>query len=123
MTSVIIGIALTLLFPATDGQTSFGSTDWSVPQTESEQNDDHSGTQEASQSDSSSTVSDIVSVEDGFILINGGSFLMGSPETENWQIDDEMQHQVSVGSFYMDPYETTQTEYNGTKARRILRCF
>ena len=36
---------------------------------------------------------------------------MGSPESENWRIDDETQHEVSVGSFYMDPYETTQKEY------------
>ena len=36
---------------------------------------------------------------------------MGSPESENWRVDDETQHQVSVGSFYMDPYETTQKEY------------
>ena len=49
--------------------------------------------------------------EDGFVLLRGGSFSMGSPETENWRIEDEAQHQVSVSAFYMDPYETTQAEY------------
>ena len=44
-------------------------------------------------------------------MINGGAFLMGSPETENWRIDDEVQHEVTVSSFYIDPYETTQEEY------------
>ena len=48
---------------------------------------------------------------DGFIFVSGGSFLMGSPETENWRIDDETQHEVTVPSFYIDPYETTQEEY------------
>ena len=50
-------------------------------------------------------------MDDGFVLIGGGTFPMGSPESENWRIDDETQHQVSVGPFYMDPYETTQKEY------------
>ena len=50
-------------------------------------------------------------VADGFALITGGSFLMGSPESENWRIDDETLHEVTVSSFYIDPYETTQAEY------------
>ncbi len=54
---------------------------------------------------------DLASVPDGFVLITGGSFLMGSPDTENWRVDDETQHNVTVGSFYMDPYETTQADY------------
>lgn len=36
---------------------------------------------------------------------------MGSPETENWRIDDETLHEVTVSSFYADPFETTQEEY------------
>ncbi|MCR4884662.1 MAG: formylglycine-generating enzyme family protein, partial [Clostridiales bacterium] len=111
MASVIIGIVLMLIFPAADGQLSFGSTDWSVPQSESEQNDESVGSDETLKPDSAAAVTDPVSVDDGFMPINGGSFLMGSPETENWRIDDETQHEVSVGSFYMDPYETTQKEY------------
>ena len=36
---------------------------------------------------------------------------MGSPETENWRIEDETQHEVIVSAFYIDPYETTQADY------------
>ena len=111
MVSVIIGIALMLVFPSADGQASFGNTDWSVPRAECEQNDEPVGTEEAAKPDSSSDNTDPVSVDDGFVLIGGGTFPMGSPESENWRIDDETQHEVSVGSFYMDPYETTQKEY------------
>lgn len=50
-------------------------------------------------------------VEDGFIRITGGTFLMGSPEDEAWRSDDETQHQVTVSDFYMAPYEVTQAEY------------
>ncbi|MBQ6504003.1 MAG: SUMF1/EgtB/PvdO family nonheme iron enzyme [Flexilinea sp.] len=53
----------------------------------------------------------LTDIDDGFVLISGGSFLMGSPDTENWRIDDETQHAVTVSSFYIDPHETTQEEY------------
>ncbi len=36
---------------------------------------------------------------------------MGSPDTENWRIDDEIEHEVTVSSFYADAYETTQGDY------------
>ena len=42
--------------------------------------------------------------DDGFIKLEGGAFLMGSPETENWRIDDETQHSVTVSAFYIAPY-------------------
>ena len=60
---------------------------------------------------SASREKDPAAVADGFVLVAGGSFLMGSPESENWRIEDETQHEVTVSSFYMDPYETTQAEY------------
>ena len=50
-------------------------------------------------------------IDDGFILVEGGVFTMGSPEDENWRIDDETQHEVTLSSFYIDPYETTQAEW------------
>ena len=53
----------------------------------------------------------LTEIQDGFLLIDGGSFLMGSPESENWRIDDETQHTVTVASFYIDACETTQEEY------------
>lgn len=45
------------------------------------------------------------------MLISGGTFEMGSPETENWRSEDEVQHTVTVSDFYMSQYEVTQAEY------------
>ena len=66
---------------------------------------------EAAAVSAASDQKDPASVEDNFILIPAGSFMMGSPDTENWRIDDEVQHEVNVSAFYIDPYETTQEEY------------
>lgn len=46
-----------------------------------------------------------------FVLIKGGSFQMGSPASEDWRSDDEMQHRVTVSDFYMSKYELTQKQY------------
>jgi len=48
---------------------------------------------------------------DGFVWIQGGTFTMGSPPNEPDRRDNEIQHQVTVGSFYMGKYEVTQKEY------------
>jgi len=45
------------------------------------------------------------------VLINGGTFTMGSPRTEANRDRDETQHQVTVSSFYMSPKEVTLNEY------------
>jgi formylglycine-generating enzyme required for sulfatase activity len=50
-------------------------------------------------------------VHGNFVRIQGGTFTMGSPATEADRIDNEVQHQVTVGSFYMGKYEVTQREY------------
>ena len=49
--------------------------------------------------------------EDGLILINGGTFEMGSPESEMQRESDETQHEVTVSDFYIGRYEVTQSEY------------
>ncbi len=49
--------------------------------------------------------------DDDFVHVSGGKFLMGSPENENWRSDDETQHEVSVGDFFISRYEVTQKEY------------
>lgn len=36
---------------------------------------------------------------------------MGSPGTEGWRPEDETQHTVTVGDFYMSIDELTQEEY------------
>jgi len=48
---------------------------------------------------------------DGMVRINGGTFTMGSPANEEGRDSDEVQHQVTVGSFTMGKYEVTQREY------------
>lgn len=52
-----------------------------------------------------------ISVSDEFVLIKGGTFQMGSPETEAWRSADETLHTVTVSDFYMSKYELTQAEY------------
>lgn len=52
-----------------------------------------------------------VNVKDGFISIPGGTFTMGSPESEAWRSEDEQQHTVIVSSFFISPYEVTQADY------------
>ena len=99
LTPLIIGGVVTLLFPSADGRKPSENTDWSAQQAEDPQPENTDGE------------SDNVASDDGFVFIPGGSFLMGSPDTENWRIDDELQHEVTVGSFCMDPYETTQADY------------
>lgn len=49
--------------------------------------------------------------DDGFVFIQGGTFRMGSPESEDWREADEAEHEVAVSDFYMGQYEVTQEEY------------
>jgi len=48
---------------------------------------------------------------DGFVRVEGGTFTMGSPANEPERRYNEVQHQVTVGSFYLGKYEVTQKEY------------
>ena len=75
-----------------------------------------------SQPENSDTGSDLPSTSDSleatdmqvpenFVLIKGGSFQMGSPDSEAWRSADETQHLVTVSDFYMSKYELTQKEY------------
>jgi formylglycine-generating enzyme required for sulfatase activity len=48
---------------------------------------------------------------DGFVWIRDGTFMMGSPTSEASRNTDEIQHQVTVGGFYMGIHEVTQKEY------------
>ncbi|MDB9438350.1 bifunctional serine/threonine-protein kinase/formylglycine-generating enzyme family protein [Dolichospermum lemmermannii CS-548] len=46
------------------------------------------------------------------VEIPGGTFIMGSPESEAKRVSNESpQHQVTVPSFYMGKYELTQAQY------------
>jgi formylglycine-generating enzyme required for sulfatase activity len=48
---------------------------------------------------------------DNMVLIQGGTFTMGSPENEPARDNDEVQHSVTISSFYMGRTEVTQKEY------------
>ncbi len=48
---------------------------------------------------------------DDFVLINGGTFQMGSPTNEPEREADEVQHNVTVDSFYISKTELSQKQY------------
>lgn len=75
--------------------------------------------EESSRYDSTSSTEQVQSVDapEGFILITGGSFQMGSPDTEAWRSADETQHEVTVSDFYISPYEVTQQEYEAVMGK------
>ena len=49
------------------------------------------------------------------VKIPGGAFIMGSPETEPEREEDEIQHTVTVDSFYMGKYQVTQEQYEAVR--------
>jgi len=46
-----------------------------------------------------------------FVSIPSGTFMMGSPESENGRDDEEKQHSVTVSPFWIGKYEVTQKQY------------
>lgn len=70
------------------------------------------GSSNAGSSGSVSVVGGGAAVDDGLVLIQGGTFTMGSPADEPWRSDDEVQHEVAVSDFYLSPTEVSQLEYN-----------
>ncbi|MDR2300687.1 MAG: formylglycine-generating enzyme family protein [Deltaproteobacteria bacterium] len=46
-----------------------------------------------------------------FILVKGGTFMMGSPADEPERGQDETRHRVTVSDFYLARFEVTQREY------------
>ncbi len=47
----------------------------------------------------------------GMVLVEGGSFTMGSPPSETGRYDSEIAHTVNVSSFYISKHEVTQGLY------------
>jgi sulfatase modifying factor 1 len=45
------------------------------------------------------------------VAVEGGTFTMGSPNTEADRGDDEYQHRVTLDDFYMGKYEVTQAQW------------
>ena len=60
----------------------------------------------------SENINYISEIPENFVLIEGGTFEMGSPDTEAWRSEDETQHTVTVSDFCMSVYEVTQAEYS-----------
>ncbi len=113
MAAVILGLILYTGVPA-DKEQGFGTTDWNKSgQAAAEKTDDAgNGTEELKgQATEPDIQKETSAVQDGYVFIDSGTFLMGSPESENWRINDETQHEARVSAFYIDPYETTQEEY------------
>jgi formylglycine-generating enzyme required for sulfatase activity len=50
--------------------------------------------------------------QDSLVSIKGGSFLMGSPKSEEGRNDDEIQGRVTLSPFYMGAKEVTFAEYD-----------
>jgi len=46
------------------------------------------------------------------VYIEGGTFTMGSPESEEYRSSDEKQHKVTLSPFWMGKYEVTQKQYS-----------
>lgn len=117
MGAIIIGLVINMISGSTSGK-NFDEDGWNSSDTEvmTSSSEEEGATalrtdNQDIQATASLTNTDPSNVQDGFLLIEGGTFLMGSPESENWRIEDESQHEVTVSSFYIDPYETTQEEY------------
>ena len=48
------------------------------------------------------------------VLIPEGKFMMGSPASEKWRVDNETQHEVTITKpFYIGKYEVTQEQWEG----------
>ncbi len=53
----------------------------------------------------------VADLPSNFVLIDGGTFTMGSPESEPERGSGEKQHQVRVSSFYISKYEVSVAEF------------
>ncbi len=73
--------------------------------------EDNTEGNESEETASEKTETALAEVPGNFVHIEGGTFQMGSPETEAWRSGDETQHSVTVSDFYMSRYELTQAEY------------
>ena len=49
--------------------------------------------------------------EPEMIFVQGGTFLMGSPESEAGRWNDERQHEVTLHDFYIGKYPVTQAQW------------
>ena len=111
--AVIIGMGLAFAFPwENEGNRNEDVSPWGTVNREETAEQPAADTPvPADSTETPQTESEEKQVDDGFVWIEGGTFQMGSPETENWRINDEIQHEVALSGFWMSPYEVTQAEY------------
>ena len=50
-------------------------------------------------------------IPESFVVVEGGEFVMGSPEEESGRDDDEKQHRVAVSNFHIAKYEVTHKAF------------
>ncbi len=106
--AIIIGVVINFALKEKSADNSFGSSNWQNAKTTTAQ----TTSKQTSTAISETSKAEIPAViNDGFTLIEGGSFNMGSPDSENWRIGDETLHEVTVSSFYIDAFETKQSDY------------
>ena len=106
--AIIIGIVMNFAIKEKSADNSFDNSGWQAQQSTSAQT---TAKQTEPAATTKTDTSVLTAINDGFILIEGGSFNMGSPDSENWRIDDETLHKVTVSAFYIDPYEALQSDY------------
>lgn len=89
---VITGIILNFALSGSTDNSGFDTSGWqsSVQTTTQNVQETIPNTTNHKKSDLSEN-NGVQTVNDSFILINGGSFSMGSHDTENWRIDDEIE--------------------------------
>jgi len=59
------------------------------------------------------------------VFIKGGTFIMGSPESEVDRENNEMQHRVTLSNFYIGRYEVTQKQWRavmGNNPSHFTNC-
>lgn len=104
-------LALTMLFSLSACNKNTEDTNMSDSKNNSREETTSTSSSGDAYGENNSSGQENISVPENFVLIKGGTFEMGSPETEAWRSDDEMQHTVTVSDFYMSVYELTQSEY------------
>jgi len=63
--------------------------------------------------------------DDGLLLVNGGTFTMGSPTSEADRRNSETQHPVTLSDFYIGKHEVTQklwTQVMGSNPSNFKNC-
>lgn len=105
-------LALILAFLLVCSLAGCGSTEQSSPSAPS---DSSQTKNQPATTPMDSTSLEIAPPED-FVLVSGGTFQMGSPESEPWRSEDETAHEVTLSDFYISRYEVTQAEYQAVMA-------